>query len=201
MMTCSIQYTAVLTRHPETYSGAAHEIEARASWTNAGALVLHYALRGDLVRLRIPPPRSPGRADGLWRHTCFEAFISAKPGPPYYEFNFSPSAEWAAYYFRDYRDSAPFPNEIVPPSVIARRGDDFLDLDATIHLHRLPIVAQNGCVRIGLSAIIEEENGRLSYWALKHPPGRPDFHHADGFALEIEPTKIEIANQGKMEKR
>ena len=34
---------------------------------------------------------------------------------------------------------------------------------------------------------IEEASGRISYWALKHPPGRPDFHHPDGFALELPP--------------
>ena len=36
---------------------------------------------------------------------------------------------------------------------------------------------------IGLSAIIEEEDGTISYWALAHPPGRPDFHHPDCLAL------------------
>ena len=30
---------------------------------------------GDLGALRMPEPRPPVRTDGLWRHTCFEAFI------------------------------------------------------------------------------------------------------------------------------
>ena len=34
--------------------------------------------------------------------------------------------------------------------------------------------------------VIEEVSGRKSYWALKHAPGRPDFHHPDAFALEVE---------------
>jgi len=33
--------------------------------------------------------------------------------------------------------------------------------------------------------VIEETSGRLSYWALAHPSGKPDFHHADCFACEI----------------
>jgi hypothetical protein len=37
---------------------------------------------------------------------------------------------------------------------------------------------------LGLTAVVEEENGRLSYWALKHPPGKPDFHSPEGFVLE-----------------
>jgi len=38
---------------------------------------------------------------------------------------------------------------------------------------------------LGLSAVIEETSGRKSYWALAHPPGKPDFHHTDSFALEL----------------
>jgi hypothetical protein len=36
--------------------------------------------------------------------------------------------------------------------------------------------------QLGVAAMIEETNGRRSYWALAHPPGKPDFHHADCFA-------------------
>jgi hypothetical protein len=38
---------------------------------------------------------------------------------------------------------------------------------------------------VGLCAVIEDEHGRLSYWALRHAPGKPDFHRRDGFALEL----------------
>jgi len=31
-----------------------------------------------------------------------------------------------------------------------------------------------------------ESDEGLSYWALRHPPGGPDFHHADCFAMELE---------------
>jgi len=192
-MTSSIQYTAVLTCHPETYSQTAHGIEVRVRWTEGGALALTYMLRGDITRVSIPPSGPPRRADYLWQHTCFEAFVSVKSKPEYCEFNFSPSGEWAAYRFRRYRDSAPLEDGALDPMIAARSAGDRLDLDATIHLHRLPMMSQNGCLRLGLCAVIEEEKGILSYWALKHPPGRPDFHHPDGFALEIERPDMEIA--------
>jgi hypothetical protein len=38
---------------------------------------------------------------------------------------------------------------------------------------------------LGLSAVIEEHNGRKSYWALAHRPGKPDFHHSDCFSHEF----------------
>jgi hypothetical protein len=39
--------------------------------------------------------------------------------------------------------------------------------------------------RLALSAVIEETNGRKSWWALAHPPGKADFHHPDSFVLEL----------------
>ena len=43
----------------------------------------------------------------------------------------------------------------------------------------------HGELRMGLSAVIEEEGGVFSYWALAHPPGAPDFHHAACFAARL----------------
>ena len=40
-------------------------------------------------------------------------------------------------------------------------------------------------LRLALAAVVEEDDGRLSYWALQHAPGNPDFHHPEGFALEL----------------
>jgi len=37
--------------------------------------------------------------------------------------------------------------------------------------------------RVALASVIEAGDGTLSYWALRHPPGKPDFHHPDGFVL------------------
>ena len=39
--------------------------------------------------------------------------------------------------------------------------------------------------RLGLSAVIEEKDGGTSWWALAHPPGKPDFHHDDCFAARL----------------
>jgi len=42
-------------------------------------------------------------------------------------------------------------------------------------------------LRVALATMLEAIDGSLSYWALRHAPGRPDFHHRDGFALTLEP--------------
>ncbi|QLQ12045.1 MAG: hypothetical protein HZY74_00360 [Brevundimonas sp.] len=42
-----------------------------------------------------------------------------------------------------------------------------------------------GPCRIGLTAVIEDTDGTISYWALAHPSDKPDFHHPDSFVLEL----------------
>jgi hypothetical protein len=36
-----------------------------------------------------------------------------------------------------------------------------------------------------LSAVIEAKDGSKSYWALAHPPSKPDFHNADCFTARL----------------
>ena len=103
-------------------------------------------------------------------------------GPGYREFNFSPSGEWAVYDFRGYRDSGKT-GDVLPPGVVVRQTQDRLELDAKICQDILP---QGRRLLLGLSAVVEEVAGVLSCWALRHPPGKPDFHHTDAFALQLE---------------
>ena len=184
-MTTFIPKKAVLTCHPETYSQPVREIEARAGWTQDNALILNYVLKADLTRLRIPPPRPPRKANHLWQHTCFEAFISVKGKPDYYELNFAPSGEWAAYSFQRYRVGMPLDDNEPVPRITMRNVMDRLELDSIVRLDHLRAIPPHACLQLGLCAVIEDETGKLSYWALKHPPEKPDFHHADCFALEI----------------
>ena len=141
----------------------------------SGALAVSFLLDADLDRLSIPARRPARFADGLWRHTCFEVFLARKGSRAYREYNLAPSGEWAGYVFRKYRlrgnDEAPAPRTRI------RRAGGTLQLAASI--------AAKGRLRIGLSAVIEEKDGALSYWALRHAPGKPDFHHRRAFALEL----------------
>ena len=150
-----------------------------------GSLMLNFCLAGDLSGLIIPEPRSPRRADRLWRHTCFEAFVMVNEKPEYREFNFSPSGEWAAYDFRGYRNGGVLENELAP-GIIVHKTMDRLELGAEIGQGLLP---HGRPLRLGLSAVVEDAGGILSYWALRHPPGNPDFHHADAFVLQMRNPK------------
>ena len=155
-------------------------LEAHVYGVRDGTLALRFALEGDLARVRIPRPRPACRSDQLWQHTCFEAFIASKSQLAYHELNFAPSGEWAAYAFRSYRDGTPFEQDM-DPGITVRSSEHRLELDAVIRLDRLLLLQPSAPLRLALSAVIEDEAGSLSYWALEHPPGKPDFHHRRRF--------------------
>jgi hypothetical protein len=177
-------HAAALTCHPATPTQAVQGIEVQVCWHQESTLALTYTLTGDCTRLQIPSSRPLARADDLWRHTCFEAFISLPGDPAYQEWNFSPSGEWAVYHFRRYRDRLSLKDEEFAPTLRVHNAKERLDLHARIGLpHRLIMQP----LRLALSAVIEDDRGTVSYWALTHPPGKPDFHHPDAFVLEVAP--------------
>lgn len=175
---------AMLLAHPYTPGERVWSISAEVS-LDAATLVCHYSLHGEVDRLRIPAVRAGRRADGLWQHTCFEVFAAAPPASGYYEFNFSPSLDWAAYRFSEYREGMSPAGLTRAPGLNARRTSDKLELTAHVHLAGLAGLAGVPALKLALTAVIEDDNGSLSYWALRHAPGNPDFHDPDGFALEL----------------
>ena len=149
-----------------------------------GLLTLRYVLTGALGGVVLPARMAPVRTDELWRHSCFEAFAQDGSGPRYVEINLAPSTQWAAYRFEGYRTGMA-PASIADPVVDVEPAGDVFTLTATLDLSAELAVAETW--RLGLTAVIEEVGGRMSYWALAHPPGKPDFHHADCFALQLPP--------------
>jgi hypothetical protein len=154
---------------------------AAAGSEDGPGLLLHYTLQGPLAGLRLPPPQAPGPADGLWQHSCFEAFLGLAGEAAYREFNFSPSGQWAAYRFSAERVREPSAETPVQPDLDLRTTADGLSLRVWLPLKALPPVVAGRPWDLGLTAVIETTDGQLSYWALQHPGERPDFHHRSGW--------------------
>ena len=165
--------------HPTTQSDAIRTLDVQLSVPSPGLLTLRYNLRADMSRIRVAPEVVPGRADGLWKHTCFEAFIQPDGSRGYYEFNFSPSRQWAVYRFDAYREGMTPMDLSYPPEISVHTATDRLELEAAI---RFPTETRP---KLALTAVVEEDSGRLCYWSTRHPMGKPDFHHPDGFALVL----------------
>jgi hypothetical protein len=174
--------------HPDSRCLATTHIEVEVTRPHVDSLALSYLVTGKMSEVCMPPVVAAARSDELWRHTCFEAFVLASSGSEYYEFNFAPSTQWAAYRFSSYRRGMCVATEIGAPSIEVRSSPDQHTLQVSLELDRLPGLPCKGSWRLGLSALIEDTSGCKSYWALAHPPGKPDFHHADCFALEFSPV-------------
>lgn len=140
-------------------------------------LRVDYALSGKMDALCLPSTDEPTRRDGLWQSTCFELFAKGMVSA-YREYNFSPSSAWAAYAFERYREGMR-DLEMDAPLIVSRREAEHFTLTVELDIG-MDVAA------IGLSAVIEEMDGAKSYWALVHPPGKPDFHHADCFAVLLD---------------
>src|ERR671919_495162 len=93
----------VLKRHPDSLCQAVRQIEVDIARPRPDALVLSYTVTGTMSDILMPPVMAAARSDGLWQHTCFEAFVRVSSDAEYYEFNFAPSIQWAAYRFSGYR--------------------------------------------------------------------------------------------------
>lgn len=180
----------------EAVRSIAVEVQRRAD----GAIELLYTIDGDPDRVRLPEPAPPHRANGLWRHTCCEAFIAVESGAstldradrsrreaplagPYVELNLSPSGEWAAYTFDAYRSGMRPLEGMAAPVITVERdvSGGRWSLRAAVHAGSLA----GAGARLALAVVIEDSEGELAYWALRHPPGRPDFHHPGGFAATL----------------
>jgi hypothetical protein len=173
-----------LNPHPQSFPQAARGVEVEVSRSSTCQLTLRYLVAGAIGDLCLPPVAAPTRHDGLWQHTCFEAFIRTAPDGSYYEFNFSPSTQWAAYRFGTYR-SGRSPARLARAPIRTRIGEDRFELRTLLDLGPLADLDADPVWQLGLSAVVEERSGHKSYWALTHPDGDPDFHHSDCFALEL----------------
>jgi len=180
MSSSTASRTVRLTPYAPIADGSVQSLEVQVE-SSAGALNLRYSLSADLSRLKTPALKPMRRADELWKHTCFEAFLRAATGTGYCEVNVAPSTEWAMYSFDDYRQGMKPTNVPQPPVIAVDRSAHGLIVDVRLNLKVLPPSRA-----LALTAVLEHEGGSLSYWSLQHPAAKPDFHHPDGFVLQIQ---------------
>lgn len=167
--------------HPDTPSLAVTGVNARLVIGAHRRFGLDFQIVAPPGAVFLPKRSAPLRRDGLWKTTCMEMFVGAREKACYCEYNYSPSGEWAAYRFSEYRTDMSAMDADAPPIVL-------VDTDKSSIVIRIedefPTVRYDTAT-LALSAVIEEADGTKSYWALRHPPGPPDFHHPDCFALTL----------------
>jgi hypothetical protein len=173
-----------LTCHTTTVCNAVQTLHVKVESQPKGDLHLSYELTGDLSQILIPEPQPSAPQDRLWEHTCFEVFIALENKASYHEFNFSPSGQWAAYAFSEYRVRCSWTVSQSPAVGFSQTQGNLL-LEAVIAAADLPQNIFGKTLQLGLTAVIEANDGSRSYWALHHPEACPDFHHRAGFILSL----------------
>ncbi len=179
-----------LKRHILSNGHAVTRIEADCVAQRNGELEIFFGIDGKTGEFVIPAPNKGARHDELWRTTCVELFIRESGAESYWEFNFSPSTDWAAYRFTGYRSGRQEEKGVSIVDVDVQKSTERLEMHLVMALDPALKLGSKK-LKIGLSAIIEEIDGSKSFWALKHPPGDPDFHNKACFTIE-QPKAIEI---------
>ena len=154
-------------------------VDHAASFGAMATTNIWFGIGAPAARFVLPAVAEPERADGLWRTTCFEAFLKADGEEAYREWNFAPSGDWAAYDFSAYREDMAESEVGAAPYIRLEDNLTWWTLGATI------AVEADRKWHLGLSAVLEEIDGTKSYWALAHPGEKPDFHHPDCFAARL----------------
>ena len=168
-----------LTPHPDFPVDAIAALEVEMVRVGPERLELVYRASGVIANLLVAAPADAQRTDGLWASTCFELFAKPAGGDAYCEFNFAPSSQWAAYAFDGYRAGM---RELAIETPL-------IEISATAQMFELRVAVEASVLRAGahlaLTAVLEETSGAKSYWSARRPAGKPDFHHAESFAVEL----------------
>ena len=176
--------TLRLIAHPDHPPVDVNSIEAAVIGLDANWLRVRWRVEG-AARVLVPTFAGKGRADGLWQATCFELFLKAPDDDGYVELNLSPSEQWAAYDFAGYRSGMENRDMARDPDGTIRIGRNMLIFDASIPVAGLPDLPW----QLGISAVIEEQGDDgvsvKSYWALRHPAGKADFHSPACFGASL----------------
>jgi hypothetical protein len=154
-------------------------VDHAASFGAMATTNIWFGIGAPASRFIIRQTEDPGRADELWRTTCFEAFLRKSGSEPYREWNFAPSEDWAAYDFSAYREGMAEADIAKPPYIRMEDNLTWWALGATI------AIPADASWELGLSAVLEEKDGTKSYWALAHPGEKPDFHAPGCFAARL----------------
>ena len=153
--------------------------------TTPESLFISYKVQGELSEVDFGQGQpNHARVMKLWEKTCFELFIKTCENS-YIEFNFSPEFEWNCFYF---------PKKGDPLTQYARM--DFVKFDILLSLDVFHLIVEidksrfpdgffKGELSAGITSVIKDKNGGISYWALSHEDKKPNFHHFDSFKYKF----------------
>lgn len=159
------------------------EITCVGKLVDQDSIDISFQLTGSLENILFDPPQeNHKRTDNLWQKTCFELFVKNDIDSNYWEYNLSPSGNWAIYAFESYRKGKFDELSIQGIPITTRQETNQFTLNSYI---TLPDKLSRQNLKIGLTTVVQDTNGDIYYYALKHTEKQPDFHVADSFTINI----------------
>jgi len=146
-------------------------------------ITLSFVLQGNMADLVLPTTTERTRCDNLWQATCLEMFWAEEGAKNYWELNLAPNGAWNVYAFNDYRSGMRQEERVAAPAIATTRTAESFSLTAELEI--APLHANNAPLRVGINAVLQHRDTRLSYWALAHPEEKPNFHTPQGFLLRL----------------
>ena len=146
---------------------------------------ISYQLLGNIGEINIPQhSENASRKDNLWESTCLELFITKSGNSDYWEYNLSPSQDWAVFRFTEYRENKTDDLTISNIDIDTRIDNSTLfELNSSLPIPDT-LIGHRLCV--GISAVIQDNSGNVYYYALDHLNQQPDFHDRNSFAITLE---------------
>lgn len=150
---------------------------------NAESLFMSYRIQKglSLIDMGSATPHKE-RLIKLWEKTCFELFVKNE-NDSYVEFNFSPNFQWNCFYFQKKGDPLKEWERMNRPATEILLSLDHYFLVAEIRKELFPagFFDKTHKLSVGISSVIKDKKGVLSYWALSHHDTRPNFHDFRSF--------------------
>ncbi|MEA5623766.1 DOMON-like domain-containing protein [Nostoc sp. UHCC 0251] len=151
---------------------------------NGNKLTICYMLEGNFKEIVIAPPsNTPSRKHKLWQDTCFEFFLGIKDSARYWEFNLSPAGHWNVYRFDGYRQGMQEETAFENLAFNVQNQADGLILVLDVDLEK--IISAEQAIEVGITTVIKDRDGEVTYWALTHQGAEADFHLRDSFIVKL----------------
>ena len=165
----------LLERHQGSDGSTEINLTAACRKTVGGDFQFEFRISADTSRIKLSPPAPKSRTDNLWRTTCFEFFLREAKNEAYTEVNLATSSAWAIYAFEAYRSGGRPDLEAAVNAISFGKTKNEARLSASVSIPSLKgIDYASLCVEP--AAIIEDQFGKISYWARTHFTEKPDFH-------------------------
>ncbi|MEH2193278.1 MAG: DOMON-like domain-containing protein [Nostoc sp.] len=151
---------------------------------NGNKLAICYMLEGDLKEITIfHPSNTPSRKHELWKETCFEFFLGINNSVQYWEFNLSPAGHWNVYRLDGYRQGMQEETAFEKLQFDVQNQGEGLALVLDLDFGKIISVEQ--AIEVGITTVVKDRGGEVTYWALTHRGAEADFHLRDSFIIKL----------------